>query len=68
MLSEPFFDSALDMGIVAEYNKDKTVYESNARLWTQRYATGMVPTDEELDMAGESNERLAAFLESNRND
>lgn len=66
MLSDPFFDDALEKVIAAQYNSDKVMYKSNARLWTQKYATGKRPTDEELDVAGEWNKKLAGVLEKNR--
>jgi hypothetical protein len=66
MLSDPFFNDPLEKDIAAQYNSDKVLYESNARLWTQKYATGKRPTDEELDVACEWNKRLAASLEKNR--
>lgn len=66
MLSEPFFNSPLDKEIAAEYKKDKAIYEYKARKWTQKYATGERPTDEELEVAGESNERLAVILKKSR--
>jgi hypothetical protein len=66
MLSEPFFDSPLDKEIAAEHEKDKAIYEHNARVWTQKYATGKRPTDEELEIARESNKRLAVILDQNR--
>jgi len=66
MLSDPFFNEPLEREIAAQYNHDKVVYESNAKLWTQKYATGKRPTDEELNVAGEWNKKLAVILEKNR--
>jgi hypothetical protein len=66
LLADPFFDDPLDDEVAAQYNRDKRVYESIARLWTQKYATGKKPTQEELDVASEWNKRLAVTLEKSR--
>lgn len=67
LLSDPFYDRPLDKEIAAEYSKDKVVFENNARLWTQKYATGTRPTDDELEGACEWNKRPAEVLEKNHN-
>jgi hypothetical protein len=66
MLSDPFFDDPLVPEIAEQYMADKVVYESIAREWTQNYATGKVPSKEELDRAGKWNESLAVHSSQSR--
>jgi len=66
LLSGPFFDDPLEKEIATQYNSDKVIYESTARLWTQKYASEKKPTQEELYHAGEWNKRLSVMLEKSR--
>jgi hypothetical protein len=55
LLPDPVVDDPLVPEIAVQYIQDRDTYMKNARLYTERYATGEKPSDEQLEIAREMN-------------
>ncbi|KAE8447329.1 hypothetical protein EG329_010887 [Mollisiaceae sp. DMI_Dod_QoI] len=55
LLSDPNVDDPFVPEIAAQYIQDRATYEENARAYTKKYATGVRPTEEELELARTRN-------------
>lgn len=57
ILSDPNVNDPLVPEIAAQYLQDRTTYEHNARLYTQKYALRGRPIDDEIELARQRNEQ-----------
>ncbi|CZR53604.1 uncharacterized protein PAC_03484 [Phialocephala subalpina] len=64
MLSDPNVQDPLVPEIAAQYIENRAVYEQNAQAYTKKYATGVLPTRVEVELARIRNELV---LERPRN-